>query len=141
MAEYTLQEFISERKDIDITSTKLHYKEANSLTDGSVMVLPIESILNKYHKEMEDFVTTKTLTTQEARLYSYNPQLLSFDLYGTTELWFLLLDVNNLYSISQFTLNPVKVYDIGIINLINSILNLEQDDIDRNEDEITKITN
>lgn len=138
--EYTITEFASESKDLEISISTLHFKEAHTLKNGNIIVLSNDSILEKYRKEFATYEVTRKLTDEEFRKYQYNPQLLSFDLYETTELWFLLLDLNNLYSLTQFDINPVKVYNAGIISLINTIINLEQDNIDQNENEITLAT-
>ena len=138
--EYTLNEFISEAKELEVSASSLFYKEAHTLEDSSIFILSGDSILNKYYNEFKQYENTLKLSDQEQRRYECNPQLLSYDLYGTTELWFLLVDLNCLNSSVQFKLNPVKIYNAGVIRLIKKILNLEIDNIDRNEALITKAT-
>lgn len=50
----------------------------------------------------------------------YNPKMLSFELYGTTELWLALLRVNEMTNISEFHVPIIKVYNPGDLKeLIN----------------------
>ena len=66
----------------------------------------------------------------------YNPKRLSFDLYGTTELWALLLDINELVSVAQFNLQTLKVFSGSILDKLQRILNLEQEFIDQNAEDV-----
>ena len=58
--------------------------------------------------------------------HRYRPKMLSYDLYGTTELWFLLLNLNGCKSIMEFTPKKIKFYDPDRLkSYINEILVLE----------------
>ena len=41
--------------------------------------------------------------------YYYKPDYLAKDIYGTTNLWFLILYMNNCKSIEEFTLNEIDL--------------------------------
>jgi hypothetical protein len=43
-------------------------------------------------------------------MYRFKPKMLSFDLYGTTELWSSLMELNGVLSIVDFTLETPKVF-------------------------------
>src|SRR5574343_232748 len=135
--ESTISEYSKAYSDTDITFNSLHYKEKNSVDDSTSLILLNDSILDKYRNDLAEKIVTKTLTNEEINKYQYNPKRLSFDLYGTTELWGLLLEINQLQSVTEFNINPVKVYDGSIISYINSIFSLEKPFIDQNEEEIS----
>ena len=40
----------------------------------------------------------------------YKPKMLSYELYGTTELWLAILRANNMKNISEFHYPIIKVY-------------------------------
>lgn len=134
--EYTIDEFTKEYNQETISYGTLHLKEIFEKDDGILNILSSESILNKYDDELKSSIITLTLNDSEFNKYQYNPKFLSFELYNTTELWFMLLHVNELYYSAQFNLNPVKVYTANIINIIDRILNLEQLVINLNREEI-----
>lgn len=135
--ESTISEYSKAYSDTDITFNSLHYKEKDSVDDSTSLILLNDSILDKYRTDLAEKIISKTFTNEEFNKYQYNPKRLSFDLYGTTELWGLLLEVNQLHSVTEFNINPVKVYDGSIISCINSIFSLEKPFIDQNEEEIS----
>lgn len=44
-----------------------------------------------------------TLTAEEFRKYKYKPKLLAHDIYGNSEFHYIILAINGLYSIKDFT--------------------------------------
>jgi hypothetical protein len=128
--------YIQEVQDQELSIQTLHFKEKFTDSDGSSMILLSDAITEKYKDDLAEIVYLKTFTPVEMKKYIYNPQLLSYDLYGTPEFWFLLLDLNALYSFSEFNLNPVKVYNSNLSSVLSKILNLEKETIDLNVEEI-----
>ena len=133
--ETTMTSYIKEYKNEEASYDTLHLKEV-LVGDTSKMVLANESIITKYEKCLEQYVTTYTFSQQEERKYFYNPKLLSFDLYDTTELWFMLLRLNEMYSTTQFNINPIKIYTTNVVGAIEAILDTEKEIIGANTDEI-----
>lgn len=133
--ETTMTSYIKEYKNEESSYDALHLKEVLA-GDTSKMILANESIITKYEKCLEQYVTTRTFTQAEERRYFYNPKVLSFDLYDTTELWFLLLRLNEMYSTTQFNVNPIKIYTGNVLPAIESILDTEKEIIGANTDEI-----
>lgn len=138
MADSTISEYIETYRNLDISYDKTYYQELNSLGSGEQVIMLGDSILSKYRADLESLATTKTFTSKEENRYFYNPQVLSYDLYGSTQYWHLLLELNNMYSAIEFNQNPIKVYDGRFKDTINSILALEEESININTEEITK---
>ena len=69
------------------------------------------SLTNKYRTYLLACVVPTQLTEEEQERYRYAPKKLSYDLYGTTELWADLLKLNGCASITEFEPDFVKVYD------------------------------
>ena len=139
--EYTISDYTKAYKEESVTFASLHLKEVDIKINGEKIILLSDSILDKYTDVLNEYLVTKTLTDSEYNKYQYNPKLLSYALYGTVELWFLILYANQLCSVTQFHINPVKVYSSGVIKVIQSILNLEKPVIDANEEEVKKALN
>ena len=79
---------------------------------GEIIRVPAMSLMNKYRHFLQEIVTVKfKMSDEEFRKYKYAPKRLSFDLYGTTEYWSALLELNNCLSISDFNKQWVKAYD------------------------------
>lgn len=100
------------------------------------LVVAESALIDKYLEEIEQHKTAITLSTTEYYKYRYNPKLMAYDVYGTTELWFLLMAANELYSIIDFDLRVVKAYRTDILQKIDRMLSLEHEFKVINDDEV-----
>lgn len=132
-----ISEYIREYNHDNITKSKLQFKNFEACDDHNI-IIPFGDIIEKYKNDLKEFVYVRTLTPEEERKWFYNPKVMSYELYGTTELWFTILSLNELMSATQFAINPVKVYNATILVLLSRIYALEKSLLDENEDEITK---
>lgn len=140
MAESTIKETIELGKELEITSNTLHYKKVITNSNNENFIFSISSIFDKYYELMKERTMTIELTDAEYRKYIYKPKLLSLDLYGTTELDFLLLKLNNMTSCIYFNKQTFKVFDKDITTLLNEIMIHENTNYINNEvDIINKI--
>lgn len=142
MAEenHAISDFISDFKDIELSSSTLFKKEAITTPSKDKLVVISEDILDKYTEDIEKYITTIELSVEEEHKFFYNPHAVSYEYYNTPHLWFLVLRANQIYSKSQLNMNPMKIYDESILDVIKTIINLEQVDINRNKDEISSAT-
>lgn len=74
-----------------------------------------ENVLQHYKRFLSRTVKRKEFTDEEFLKYRCNPWYVSDDLYGTTQLWFLLLHLNEMYSATEFTKRSIKIYDPDLI--------------------------
>lgn len=135
--ESKITEYFRNYNSDDITIDALHLKDVFSL-DRKKMILLADCILSKYESDLEDEVISISLSPKEERRYLQNPKVLSYDKYGTTELWFLLLRLNEVGSATEFNMNPIKIYKKTILSRIAKIISLEKHILDENADFITK---
>lgn len=137
--ESSIQDYIDDYRDMEISYDLLHFKELNTFESDSSseqVILLSESILNKYRNDLEDLKVNYTIPVEKESRYFCNPWLLSYDLYGTVEFWYLILEANHMYSATELTQNRIIVYNGSLPNLVDSILALEEEFIDNNEEEI-----
>ena len=80
-----------------------------------------DNLASEYARFLSNIVTTKDMTDEEFRKYRCNPWRLSDDLYGTTEFWFMLLHLNEMYSATEFTRRKIKIYKAELPDRINDI--------------------
>ena len=117
-----LSDLIDDVKDADISYRKLH-----SLATISGITIPFFSITNKYKDVLAAIATEVQLTEADMLKYRYKPKLLSLDLYGTTELWYTILELNSIISTLEFDKYTLIVYHPSTIeDMINEILILEK---------------
>ena len=102
------------------------------------IVLNGDNIADKYAIELQENKKTVEFTTKEYYKYRFNPKVLSYDLYGTTELWFFILMANEIYTISEFDFKKLKLYDASIISKLNRMLELDKEFLEINSMEVMK---
>ncbi len=138
-SEANIGDYIDASRSDQVRIDSFFLQEFLSL-DKKAIVMNGDCILDKYQKSLDQFKISREFTKEEFVLYQYNPKALSYELYGTTELWFLILRANNMYSPIEFTKNPCSVYTGDIINTLNEIINIESDVINMNSDEVINIS-
>ena len=108
-----LTEQIENVKDLEISYRMLHNNAIlNNQVSNIKIEIPFESLITKYKHILSDITISVKFDDVLARQYLYQPKLLSYDLYKTTELWSELLRLNNWSSITQFKPNnTIKIYD------------------------------
>ena len=128
----TITELIESIDDKELSYRNLHtdvliHMTYNDRDINPIVKVPYQSILRAYLPFFTDAIVTSAFTPLERTAYRFSPKKLSLDLYGTTELWSAILDVNSIVSISQFNLeSPIKVYEPKkFFEVLNEVLVLE----------------
>ena len=136
---YTLSNFIREYGVEELRVDAFHLKEV-FFQDGMnhKIVVNGDNIADKYAIELEENKKIVEFTTKEYYKYRFNPKVLSYDLYGTTELWFFILMANEIYTISEFDFKKLKLYDASIISKLNRMLELDKEFLEINSMEVMK---
>lgn len=141
--ESSINDYIEDYRELDVSFDRMHLKEAVTLPQDSTGIIDGvilgETFIDKYRNDLKSLVYTKTFTRDEIFKYKCNPWTLSFDLYGSVEYWQLLLDLNDMYSATEFTRTTVKVYDGSLPEVIDAIMMSEESFIDYNEDELNEV--
>lgn len=127
----SITEMISNYNIEEFRYSDLYFKIINDIADNN-FIFNDKCILDDYRAELKTLLVSVELTASEYADYKYNPKRLSHDLYGTTELWFLLLDANEIYSATQFDMDVIYVYNSRIYSIISEIITNEKISIDYN---------
>lgn len=135
---YTLPDFIREYSAEDIRINSFFLKQVfwDSNKMNHKIIVNESSIIDKYKEELEENKRMVEFTTKEYYRYKYNPKLLAYDVYGTTELWFMILLANELYTITEFDMRKVCLFDSAIITKINRMINLDAEFLEINSMEV-----
>jgi hypothetical protein len=137
----TIQSIISEGLESKILSTTLSLKEVITNSAGEKFVVNMFNLYEKYYEILLDHVVIATLSETEYKKYRFQPRLLSFDLYGTKELHYMLLRLNYVYSVINFDFEEVRVFKPSVLKLINEIMILESEEYINNEVSVLKKIN
>ena len=135
--ESTIRGYIENYAIDEVTQETLNFHQVLSESDGKKMVVNETSLLQRYMPEISSVKERHTLTESEYKKYRFNPKRLSYDLYGTTELWSLLLDINDVASAVEFDLRTVYLLPTYIVNRIERILNLESVNRNYNAEQVS----
>lgn len=109
----SVQEFIALRPSDEIT-----YYNYSILQYYKGFDMFITNLLYDYEDELNDIAVILQLTEKEKSKYRFKPDLLAFDIYGSTECKFIIMMLNNIIDPKEFDFNRVKVikpYELGTI--------------------------
>lgn len=104
---HTIQEFITlGQNSNDNTSYRaLSYIESR---DESIEYT-IKIALDDYLPILKENALTINLSENEIRTYRYNPKMLSYKLYGSTKLYYVILRLNDMCNVHEFSLTEGKL--------------------------------
>lgn len=122
----TIDELIEHVEKEDLTYRNLHTTIFMDI-NNEIIKIPYQSLAREYIHFLEKTVVYVQMNDKEKAIYRFKPKRLSNDLYGTTELWSALLEINYKSSIIDFDCEKsVKVFDPKLLKkMINEILILE----------------
>ena len=121
---YTIPDFISMKSQDELTYANFaifDYKFGETFVE--------QSIIDYYVQELKSIcVKVNSLTVEEIAKYKYAPDLLSYDIYGTTSLDFIILLCNGIIDPKEFDfkrkyLMLPKARDLAVI--LSAIYNSE----------------
>lgn len=120
----TMDSYIDEGKQLEFSRIENLFRAS-----CKNCTVPAQTIVCRYYDSLKVYIETKTFTDAEFRRYKYNPRFLSYDLYGTPELWADILYINNMVSVSSFNKSTVKVFRTSIIDALIEIKSIIENDL------------
>lgn len=91
--------------------------------EDSIARIPFDDFFIKYREQLKECIQYYSLPES----LFYKPKSLSYELYGTTELWLALLRVNEMRNITEFHLPIIRIYNPGQVkDLINIFFKREK---------------
>jgi hypothetical protein len=103
---HTLQEFISVGEN---TANKFDYLDFCMVERLDGVPYVVANVLDDYLYELKESSVEVTLKATEADQYRYNPKKLADRLYGSTILYHIILKINDMASVHDFTLKNRKL--------------------------------
>ena len=71
--------------------------------------VPINDFFIKYRKELDSIVQYYSIPQS----MFYKPKSVSYELYGTTELWLAILRLNGMRNVTEFHQPIIKIYNVN----------------------------
>ena len=123
----TLEEFIALSSKTIISYRNLSFVERID----DVREFAIWNVLSDYERELKAISTDVELSESEFRKYIYNPKSLAYDIYGATELFFIILAVNGICTAKEFNNKKIKLIKAkDLEEVIQMIYNANKKDIE-----------
>lgn len=123
---YTVEEFIKAGQGVTLTYQNLSL--INKLEDN--IKFPFMNVFNTYVDDILDSALIKMVkfTDDEYFKYQFRPKLLAYDIYGSTDVYFIILAINRILSPKDFTAKTIKMISKQDLNkLMSYIYNAEKD--------------
>lgn len=128
----TIKDFINSAPSNSIT-----YESTSFLEKFSNLTMVSYNIFNDYIDEILDMAVTVTLSDQEYNKYLYRPKLLAYDVYGSTEVYFIIMILNNICNVKEFNFKKIKMLSVeDLQSVISAIYNADKYRLDINRTKI-----
>lgn len=125
---YTLDDFISMKISDDMTYYNFSILE---VIDG---VEHLDSnLVEIYLEELKSQCISVQFSEEELKKYKYNADLLAYDLYGSVQLDFVILLLNDMYDPKEFTKkNVILPHSSTLSKFLNDVYSKEEGYIQQN---------
>lgn len=101
-------------------------------------IVAIKNVIWDYIDELKNASVMVRLSDSEFYKYKYRPKLLCFDVYGNTELDFVIMALNNMADVTEFNSQSFRMLKVQDMNeLMTLIYNAEQKAISNYNSKIT----
>lgn len=134
---YTLDQFISMK-----ASDELTYRNFSILEVVDGLELLDHNLIEDYLTELQSLCIEVELTREQYIKYKYAPDLLAYDIYGSTQLDFIILFANEIIDPKEFNLKKLKLpYASQLKTFLSAVYNSESDYINFNRTQNGLINN
>lgn len=103
---FTLDQFADSKSSNDISYYTMSLLEKD---DKNNIEYDVFNVVSDYMNELKAMASTVTLSESEYYTYRFKPKLLAKYLYGNTELYFIILWLNDMWSVKDFDLKQIKL--------------------------------
>lgn len=124
---YTIEQFVESGSSVVISFNNLSYQENISTS----LRLPIFNVLDDYIDDLKKMCKVVELNDEEYIKYKFKPKLLCYDIYGSAELYFIILRLNDMCDVKEFYSRRIKMLPQQTMeSILTSIYNAEREFID-----------
>lgn len=102
----SIQEFISYKPTIATEYSNMSFIEERERIQFTVD----NTITDDYYPELKKSCEKVYLSPDDVAKYKYRAKILAYDLYDNTELYYVILRVNDLYNMKDFNLSKRYLY-------------------------------
>lgn len=101
----TIEQFIEAGSGVTVTYPKLSF--LNTTSNGTLVT--ILNAISDYIDEFKQVCVNVKLNKDQQFKYHYKPKLLCQDIYGNPELFYIILLINDMADVKEFTKEIIKM--------------------------------
>ena len=101
----TIEEFVASGSNISISYQHLSF--LRTLDNGTS--LSLLNVISDYIEEIRNACVNVSLDQAQQFKYFYKPKLLCYDIYGNPELYYIILLINDMTDVKEFTKPVIKM--------------------------------
>lgn len=121
---FTLDQFADSKSSNDVSYYSMSLLEKDPQNNIEYEVF---NVVSDYMNELKAMVSEVTLTEAEYYTYRFKPKLLAHYLYGNSELYFIILWLNDIWSAKDFDFKTIKlIKNSDLANAMSSINSSEK---------------
>lgn len=102
----SIQAFINDKPIISTDYATMSFTEERERIQFAVGNL----VTDDYYPELKAKCVRVHLSDDDIMKYKYRPKMLAYDIYDNTELYYVILRVNDLYNVKDFNLSKKYIY-------------------------------
>ena len=111
---WTIDQYISCKSD-----TTMNYHNMSFVDNRDNIAYDTYNVLTDYIDEIRsEYCVTVKLSDKDMEKYRYRPKLLCFDFYGNGELAFIIMAINDMCSVKEFTKNKIYMLSKAKMNTL-----------------------
>ena len=103
---HTVGEFIEIGQQ---TRTSIGYKDLTYVEKRNGLEFSVKNLIDDYWHEIIEASKVVKFSDKSVRKYRFNPKLLAYDLYGNTRLYYIILRLNGMCNVHDFSLENHNV--------------------------------
>lgn len=127
----SIKDYISLKENDSITYRNFSIIESINNTE-----LLDHNLLDDYIDILQDCCVEHTFSNEEYKKYIYSPDILAYDIYGSTQLDWIILLCNDMIDPKDFNLKTVKLPYASVLNeLLSEIYSANSGYISQNRDD------
>lgn len=102
----SIQAFINDKPIISTDYATMSFTEERERIQFAVGNI----VTDDYYPELKAKCVRVHLSDDDILKYKYRPKMLAYDIYDNTELYYVILRVNDLYNVKDFNLSKKYIY-------------------------------
>lgn len=114
----TIEALIQSGKTVE--AKYYNYSFLEQASNGTIM--SVKNVIWDYINELRNASMYVKLSDKEYSKYRYRPKLLCYDVYGNTELDFVIMAINNIADVTEFDFNTLMMLKVNDMNELMSLI-------------------